>query len=323
MQAISVPSNWGNGWNPHNRPIVLSSVLSPDGTYVTQFRRTSANILNPNALNGLNAPFRPGFFFRDWNTDQHGNSNGWLVANNVPINTTVHAIWTTNLSSGIGLAFRHIGTVQGIRQYAVQGRGNFSGQHLVIPTINNGGIVTAIDAQAFMRNTGLRSVVIPAGIRTIGSMAFEAASNLQNVVLPASLVSIGASAFANCTNLLSIIIPFSVTTVGSNAFGGCNRLTIYMERTNIEGLNFSSSWNFSNRPVVTGSVLSPDKAYVVWFQMLGSAHAVISPPFRVGHTFNGWATSRLNAKNNQVAFSANEIITAPIGTNLYAVWRKI
>ena len=72
---------------------------------------------------------------------------------------------------------------------------------LEIPATHNGYPVTQIGDFAFSGCTGLTTITIPEGIKTIGM-----------------------GAFSDCTNLTDISIPDSVTAVGIYAFDGCASL---------------------------------------------------------------------------------------------------
>ena len=95
------------------------------------------------------------------------------------------------------------------------------------------------------RNSGLQSVVIPAGVSKLGTSAtsatitssvytFADCANLTSVTLPAGLTHIGGYTFMNCTQLSTIrytdytgeenALPDSVVLVGKNAFSGCASL---------------------------------------------------------------------------------------------------
>lgn len=80
-----------------------------------------------------------------------------------------------------------------------------------------------------IRITGItgsvRDLVIPEEIdgkpvREIGDRAFEAAA-IRSVTVPAGVRSIGWFAFWNCTSLCSVTLPGSVTSIGYSAFDGC------------------------------------------------------------------------------------------------------
>ena len=55
-------------------------------------------------------------------------------------------------------------------------------------------------------------------------------------------------AFYDNTNIASVVIPNCVTSIGDYAFGYCDNLTIYCE-VESKPSGWSSSWNYSNRPV--------------------------------------------------------------------------
>ena len=132
-----------------------------------------------------------------------------------------------------------------------------SEEEVVIPdTINVDGEVikvTTIGERAFYNCDNLTTVTIGENsqLTTIGDYAFSWCSNLTSITIPDSVTTIGNSAFSGCDSLTSIIIPDSVTTIGYSAFYNCSNLTIYCEAAS-EPDGWSSSWNYSNRPVVWG-----------------------------------------------------------------------
>ena len=113
------------------------------------------------------------------------------------------------------------------------------------------GSVTSIGESAFRGCNGLTSITIPDSVTSIGGGAFSGCSGLTSVTIPDSVKSVGAEAFRNCDSLTSITIPDSVTSIGSFTFQECSRLTIYCEATS-KPSGWSSSWNYSNCPVVWG-----------------------------------------------------------------------
>ncbi len=84
------------------------------------------------------------------------------------------------------------------------------------------GSVVLTDYNAAERDT---SVVIPAGVTSIGSEAFRYCRGLTSITIPSSVTSIGEGAFMDCSSLTSITIPNSVTSIGDHAFNGCSSLT--------------------------------------------------------------------------------------------------
>lgn len=71
----------------------------------------------------------------------------------------------------------------------------------------------------------ITSVVIMAGVTSIGDDAFSGCSSVANITIPDSVTDISYEAFRNCSNLTSITIPDSVTSIGQSAFDNCSSLT--------------------------------------------------------------------------------------------------
>ena len=111
------------------------------------------------------------------------------------------------------------------------------------------GSVTSIGADAFYGCTGLTSVTIPDGVKTIGDDAFRS-TGLTSVTIPGSVETIESGAFNFCKNLTSvsfaqnsrlkcienwafhccerlasITIPCGVESIGEYAFEECKNLT--------------------------------------------------------------------------------------------------
>ncbi|MCL1991568.1 MAG: leucine-rich repeat domain-containing protein [Spirochaetes bacterium] len=122
---------------------------------------------------------------------------------------------------------------------------------IVIPPVINGIEVTAIGVFAF-ENSQLTSVVIPAGVTTIGNNAFQNNNLLTSVVIPAGVTTIGSSAFQN-NNLTEVIIPSSVQTIGTNAFQNNNltEVTIPSSVQTISPGAFMNAFDASQESTVT------------------------------------------------------------------------
>lgn len=71
-----------------------------------------------------------------------------------------------------------------------------------------------IGDNAFLKS-GLKTIVIPNGVESIGSYAFSGCNSLSSISLPESLTKIGVGAFNN-TNLSEIILPASLTEASSS-----------------------------------------------------------------------------------------------------------
>ena len=75
----------------------------------------------------------------------------------------------------------------------------------------------SIGDYCFRCNDGLREVVIPSSVKSIGNCAFDECRNLSRVTLQEGLQSIGDWCFYS-TNLPEVIVPRSVQNIGRDAF---------------------------------------------------------------------------------------------------------
>lgn len=90
----------------------------------------------------------------------------------------------------------------------------------------------------------VRKVTIPASVTKIGDYAFSNCSALEEVCIQGNgLVEIGASSFAS-TGLIEITLPASVRTIGNSAFGYCS----YLQEANLasSGLEYLGSYAFAS-----------------------------------------------------------------------------
>lgn len=118
-------------------------------------------------------------------------------------------------------------------------------------TVNTGGIVYSSDGSRLIECTDkyVGSVLtVPEGVEEICDGAFLANTSLKSVVLPASLSVIGNDAFRNasvekidmrkcvnlrailnasffgCKKIKTVVLPMGIVSVGENVFGGCTSL---------------------------------------------------------------------------------------------------
>lgn len=83
--------------------------------------------------------------------------------------------------------------------------------------------VKTIGDSAFLNDTALTAVAIPATVESVGEGAFYNDTALANVSIANGVKEIGSYAFYN-TALKGIVIPASVTEIGSYAFGYVSNL---------------------------------------------------------------------------------------------------
>ena len=79
-----------------------------------------------------------------------------------------------------------------------------------------------------VKDTTIKSVIIPNGVTSIGDHAFYKCTGLTSVTIGNSVTSIGKGAFCNCRGLTSVTIPSSVTKIGGSAFYGCPIKEIFL-----------------------------------------------------------------------------------------------
>ncbi len=83
--------------------------------------------------------------------------------------------------------------------------------------------VTGIGAECFADCDKLTEVIIPDGVKSIGSSAFYG-TGLTAVDLPESLTTLSDYSFASCKKLTSVVIPEGITNIPYMAFDSCHSL---------------------------------------------------------------------------------------------------
>ena len=97
--------------------------------------------------------------------------------------------------------------------------------------------VTVSDAverigQYAFKNSSVKNVIFPAGLKDIGRQAFYGCRELEGYSFAedtCSLEVIGQSAFERCVSLKTVVLPENVTTLIDRAFNGCSSVdTVYI-----------------------------------------------------------------------------------------------
>lgn len=103
--------------------------------------------------------------------------------------------------------------------------GDADGNVILIPSEFNGKRVSSIADNGFS-DADISYVFIGDGITSIGNAAFLNQSEVESISIPASVAFIGANAFQGCTSLNSITFAEGslLTTIGNGAFYGCSEL---------------------------------------------------------------------------------------------------
>ena len=95
-------------------------------------------------------------------------------------------------------------------------------------------VVTAILRNAFEDCSQITSIIVPAGVGSIGDYAFKNCTGLRSIKLPVKIDEIGCGAFYNCCSLISVELPTLIQAyagfhkVNSELFYGCSSL-IYVK----------------------------------------------------------------------------------------------
>ena len=95
---------------------------------------------------------------------------------------------------------------------------------IVIPDEIDGKKVVEIAQDVFQVRPELRSIKLPAGLKSIDSFAFNACSGLTSIEIPESVTSLGNGAFYDCHGLTEIKIPAGLTSIAYDAFVSCTSL---------------------------------------------------------------------------------------------------
>lgn len=113
------------------------------------------------------------------------------------------------------------------RSMGGMGQGAFSGCTGITSVVILQGVKT-IPANAFAGCENLRgTIAVPEGVTTIGAFAFSGCGKIEGVELPEGLTTIKASAFNGCA-ALSVLSDFPATlaNIGSKAFADCSSLSV-------------------------------------------------------------------------------------------------
>lgn len=94
-----------------------------------------------------------------------------------------------------------------------------SSAELVLPE----GIRT-IGSHAFQNHHELKRVVLSADVKTIGDFAFSGCDQLEEVVFNPGLKRLGEGCFEGCTHLRDVNLPASLASIRSGAFRNCSAL---------------------------------------------------------------------------------------------------
>ena len=85
--------------------------------------------------------------------------------------------------------------------------------------------VTSVGDYAFFACTNLTTLDVPNSITSIGEGAFYVCASLEQITIPGGVTSIEAYTFARCISLTQITIPNSIISIGEYALARCTSLS--------------------------------------------------------------------------------------------------
>lgn len=116
-------------------------------------------------------------------------------------------------------------------------------QFLVVP--NSANKIDSISQD----NAGIKSIILPNGLDTIGAYTFFNNYNLKKIIIPDTVETLGNDIFRNCWTLEDIVLSKNITILNANAFNSCYALpTVDLPNslTDIKSYVFYACFNLLN-----------------------------------------------------------------------------
>lgn len=98
-------------------------------------------------------------------------------------------------------------------------------------------------------------VVVPYGVKTIGTLAFGSCKEIRKIDLPVTVNTIEIAAFSGCIELSDVSLPEGLTTIRSSAFSGCKGLYSINIPSGLKSINenvFNDCSNLTNIVIPEG-----------------------------------------------------------------------
>ena len=129
-----------------------------------------------------------------------------------------------------------------------------------LETVTLAGTTETIETSAFSGCTALASINIPASLTSIKAYAFQN-TGLTSIIIPAGVASIPASTFSGCTALTEVILmrPDSMTELANvNAFTNCEALqSIWVPQDLMDTYQAAANWSTLEEKIKNGAEREP------------------------------------------------------------------
>lgn len=103
----------------------------------------------------------------------------------------------------------------------------------------------------FSERRGIKKVILPKNLKTIGEGAFRFCESLESVVIPDGVTGIGNYAFGCCSNMKSVKFPEGLMNMGYNAFYQCYALTTLDLPSSLKTISSSAFADLRNLTTVS------------------------------------------------------------------------
>lgn len=128
---------------------------------------------------------------------------------------------------------------------------------LIVTVVIEAGI-TSIGSRCFAETQNLSTVTIPNSVTEIGEAAFAGCKGLTNIEIPSSVILLQDGAFSS-SGLTSISVPDGITMIEDRTFSGCSNLT----QVNLpDGITQIGKYAFANC-VSLGNVDVPNTVQII------------------------------------------------------------
>ena len=167
-------------------------------------------------------------------------------------------VFAEGFTADNGLAYTILETTDGSKAvevtYTNSKGGSYTGDIVVPAQVTNESVtynVTGVGAKAFYKCTGMTSVVLPEGLKSIAKEAFYGCTALPAVTIPSTVTEILSYAFYNCKALEAVVIPDGVEVINTYSFNNCIKMKSLTIGAGVKEINSSAFKYCEALPKVT------------------------------------------------------------------------